>query len=151
MLSFLSGGGGLKISHIYSNLSKLLFKPTYLFPYHSHYFGGILAVQSLSHICILGISYQPGHCGEVQFRSDTWYQNYPLNITFSQLFDICSTTNVSVQEVVATQGHCLRFRRILSGVLLQEWHQILHIISSTSFTRPKPIGLAVGHQRQIHC
>lgn len=35
---------------------------------------------------------------------------------------------------MASQGACLHFRRALTGVLLNEWHHILQIISSTSFT-----------------
>lgn len=31
-----------------------------------------------------------------------------------------------------TQGQCLQFRRTLIGVLLNDWHQVLHIISTTT-------------------
>lgn len=91
-------------------------------------------IQALSHFGQLGVTYQPGAQGSVDFWHDTWYQQCPLKVTFPQLFDICFDTHVTIQDVVTSQGGCLHFRRTLTGVLSHEWHQVLEIISSTSFT-----------------
>lgn len=54
-------------------------------------------------------------------------------MTYSQLFDICITPDITVQEVVSTQGGTLRFRRSLTSRLLQDWNQLMSIVS-TDFT-----------------
>ncbi|XP_078152115.1 uncharacterized protein LOC144547363 [Carex rostrata] len=92
------------------------------------------AVTAISQVCNLGMSYQPGYQGAVSFWEDTWYEYCPLKIRFYQLYNICTTPQVTVQDVIATQGQCLRFRRSLTGIIFQEWQQILQIISSTAFT-----------------
>lgn len=68
-------------------------------------------VQALSHFSQLGMTFSPRHLGAVQFWTDTWCHSCPLQITFPQLFDICLTKTVTVQEVVHTQGSCLQFRK----------------------------------------
>lgn len=35
---------------------------------------------------------------------------------------------------MVTQGNAIHFRRVLWGVLLQEWNEVLNILSSISFT-----------------
>ena len=97
----------------------------------SHFWKGILHI---AHIGELGVSKIPGSQGQVLFWTDTWFQNCPLSITFYNLFSVCRDPTVSAQEVVTTQGRCLRFRRGLTGVLLHEWHQVLELINSLAFT-----------------
>lgn len=92
------------------------------------------AISALAPIGHLGTSIIPGAQGDTSFWHDNWCPPCSLHIAFPQLYNICQTLQVSVQDVVFSQGACVSFRRSLTGILLQEWLQIPHLISSMAFT-----------------
>lgn len=47
---------------------------------------------------------------------------------------LCVNKNVTLIEVIQTQGQVVRFRIVLTGVKQQKWAEILYIISQVSFT-----------------
>lgn len=42
-------------------------------------------IHALAHFGQLGVTYQPGAQGRVDFWHDTWYQQCPLKVTFSAI------------------------------------------------------------------
>lgn len=53
---------------------------------------------------------------------------------FSYLYPLCMNTDISLQQVINSQGFDIKFRRLLHGILCIEWLEILEIISSISYT-----------------
>ena len=92
------------------------------------------SIQSLDSLGKMSIAVHPGSQGLVLFWLDIWHQGCTLSHVYPQLFSLCMSPHISLQEVVASQGTQVQFRRRLSGILLQEWAAILNIISSISFT-----------------
>ena len=56
-----------------------------------------------------------------------------MSTRFPQLHDICSNKHILLTLVILSQGHSIRFIRCLSSILVEEWQQILYLISTSSF------------------
>lgn len=50
------------------------------------------------------------------------------------MFTQCTNPNILLADVVHSQGRLVKFRTSLVGIDFQEWTELLHLISSTSFT-----------------
>ena len=91
-------------------------------------------ISKLQYIGEISCSYQIGTGQSVKFWLDTWHAKCHLSIKYPHVFALCTNPSLCVQEVLASKGAVVRFRRSLHGILLAEWHEILAIIHSYTLT-----------------
>lgn len=65
-----------------------------------------------------------------KFWTDIWINDSPLSTTHYHLYQICVNKEVTVFDVVLSQGQSLEFNRQLGGRLLIDFHDICSIINS---------------------
>lgn len=82
----------------------------------------------------MSCNYQIGTGQSVQFWLDTWHSKCHLSIVYPHVFALCTNPSLSVQEVIASKGAVVRFRRSLHGILLADWHEIIAIKHSYTLT-----------------
>lgn len=60
---------------------------------------------------------------QILFWTDNWVNSCTLFSVFTQLFSIyiCTNPNVTLQEVCVAQGKNIKLKRVLHGVLLQDF------------------------------
>jgi hypothetical protein len=93
--------------------------------------------KSLSKIASFGdfsISYKLGIQTQIRFWDDQWYQNCFLAVRYYSLYQKCTTKHVLLAYVINSQGQNLKFRVTLVGIDYTEWTELLHLISSISFS-----------------
>lgn len=91
-------------------------------------------ITKLECIGQMSIKYEPGMQTKVLFWQDLWLDNCTLATRFPALYRVCIKKNVTLGDIIYSQGQCVRFKDVLIGVKQQEWGTILHIISQISFT-----------------
>lgn len=77
----------------------------------------------------------------VRFWLDTWHAECSLATSYRHVFELCTNQTICVQEVLESRGAMVRFRRILHGILLCEWHEIVAIIHSYTLTADPDVPL----------
>ena len=60
--------------------------------------------------------------------------NLPLLILSCILFVLSFNKDISLAEVIHSQGHNIKFRKTLTGCLLVDWTNLLNRISQIAFT-----------------
>lgn len=63
----------------------------------------------------MSIVVAPGSQGHVSLWHDHWHDNCALKNTFPNLFDLCTTPMITIQEAVLSQKIHIHFRRTLGG------------------------------------
>lgn len=91
----------------------------------------ILALEGIGKCSVVHL---PGTQFQLNFWVDTWNNDISLKIVYPQLYDICSTKNIYLNEVIQSQGAAVKFRKQFDSITVQEWTSILHIVSTLSFT-----------------
>lgn len=80
------------------------------------------------------VEYAPGTQSQLEFWNVIWFENYTLASRCPQLYNICTNQNITIAEVINSQGNVIKFKRSLSGILTNELHEIIYLISASSFT-----------------
>ena len=110
------------IQHNYYSADNIPFSPFWI---------TICKLNSLGH---MSVAYTPGIASELEFWHTIWHDNCALSTRFPQLYAICSNKHILLTSVILSQGTSIRFSRCLSGILVEEWQQILYLLSTSSFT-----------------
>ena len=92
------------------------------------------AITSLHNLGTASIEVVPGRHTNVLFWTDIWYQQCTMATRFPYLYEICTNSALTLQQVINSQGGAIKFRRSLFGILHTEWLEVLEIISHLSFT-----------------
>lgn len=96
----------------------------------SPFWSEIMKLDSLGKI---SVTYEPGLHSIVEFWNFIWFGNCTISTKYPQLYNLCSNKNISIAEVMHSQGSVIHFRRFLVGILLSEWYEVLLLISTSSF------------------
>lgn len=92
------------------------------------------AISKISPLGHISVTYEPSSQSNLEFWNTIWQDNCTLSTKFPKLYEISSNKHISISDVLLTQGLSLHFNRSLTGILAVEWHQLLYIISTSSFT-----------------
>ena len=91
-------------------------------------------IVKLGHIGEISVAYDAGTDTKIRFWVDIWFLNCSLASRFPYLFSMCTNQQILLQDVLLSQGENLHFNRELTGILGQDWAELLTIISTTAFT-----------------
>lgn len=97
-------------------------------PGNSQFWAGLLSVKKLfldrcSRVLRSG--------SNTRFWEDIWYGEMSLQLKFPRLYTLTFSKQITVKQVIQSNGDCLCFRRTLWGELGEMRHELQLIISST--------------------
>jgi len=69
---------------------------------------------------------------QTRFWHDTWLGEYPLKVTFPNLFKIVSYPDIDVCQAVRDGQWNILLRRQLHGTLSEEWSQLQELLSEVN-------------------
>lgn len=79
-----------------------------------------------------GVSIKSGV--QTSFWHDCWLGNCPLKISFPNLFRITSNPDLEVSKAYVDGQWSIEFRRQMNESLLEEWNNLLELLSSVELT-----------------
>ena len=97
-------------------LSGASFKPG-----DSWFWHGLMSVKKAFYNCCCK---EIGDGKGTLFWEEQWKGDDPFAVRFKELYDICTTTGITVEKVLLSRGDCLRFRRSLTGTTLRMWDEL---------------------------
>jgi hypothetical protein len=74
---------------------------------------------------------------QVRFWEDSWIRSRPLKSLFPAFYNIVRRKNASVRSVMSTISLNVAFRRSLTGVNLQAWHNVVVMVANIQLTNQK--------------
>jgi hypothetical protein len=74
-----------------------------------------------------------------RFWYDWWLGNCPLKISFPNLFRITSNPDLEVNKAVVDGQWSVEFRRQMNVSLLEEWNNLLELLSSVDLTEGRDV------------
>jgi hypothetical protein len=78
-----------------------------------------------------------GDGSQVWFWEDSWIRSRPLKSLFPVLYNIVRKKSVSVRSVLSTIPLNVAFRRSLTGVNLQAWHNGVAMVANIQLTNQR--------------
>jgi len=73
----------------------------------------------------------------VRFWKNSWIRVCPLKSLFPTLFNTVRKNNALVTSVMSTISLNVAFKRSLSGVNLQAWHNVVAMVTNVQLTNQK--------------
>lgn len=92
------------------------------------------AILDLQHIGQTGVSVTVGNGQNTAFWTDRWLGDCALASSYHHLYQICSTSHISVYEVVLSKDKAMQFTRQLTGALLIEFNELYVLVSQQSLS-----------------
>jgi hypothetical protein len=74
-----------------------------------------------------------------RFWYDWWLGNCPLKISFPNLFRITSNPDLEVNKALVDGQWSIEFRRQMNDSLLEEWNNLLELLSSVELTEGRDV------------
>jgi predicted DNA-binding transcriptional regulator len=91
-------------------------------------------INALSQLGQTGSSVVLGNGQYTAFWLDRWAGDCALSSQFHHLFQLCEDPLISVFIVVMSVGQALKFKRLLTGVLLLEFNSICNMVGKISLS-----------------
>jgi hypothetical protein len=78
-----------------------------------------------------------GDGSQVRFWEDSWIRSRPLKSLFPALYNIVRKKSASVRSILSTIPLNVAFRRSLTDVNLQAWHNVVVMMANIQLTNQK--------------
>lgn len=88
----------------YQGLWKTIITYKYYSSYNLPYSLFWKSIIRLDNLGQCSVKYSPDRQSTLKFWTDTWTHNCSLAVSFPQLFAICSNPNITLREVINSQG-----------------------------------------------
>lgn len=93
---------------------------------YSSFWKAAMKLEQLGHC---STTYQPGYQYNISFWNSVWNQQCSLATQYPQLYFICSNKNITLKEVINSQGEAVIFNKQMDVFQITEWTHILYTIS----------------------